>query len=196
MTNQIKQSTDQDLIVLFQQTQSQKAISELVNRYKQNIYTSILLKVRDKHTAENIFQETFIKIFQTLLKDQYKECGKFLPWAIRIANNLCIDYFRKNKKNNKVSLKDNFDWLDGFRINNENAATKIEQIETSNQIIQLLDRLPEVQREVIMLRIYADLSFREIASITDVGINTALGRMRYGLSNLKKMIEEHQLILR
>ncbi|HRP90545.1 MAG TPA: sigma-70 family RNA polymerase sigma factor [Edaphocola sp.] len=196
MVKNIKTSSDQDLILSFQKTQSQAAIGELINRYKQNIYTTILIKVKNKQIAEDIFQETFIKVVQTLLKDKYKECGKFLPWAIRIANNLCIDYFRKNKNANKVKLKDNFDWLDGFCVNQDNGASQIEKLELSNQIVQLLDKLPEAQREVIMLRIYADLSFKEIANILNVGTNTAMGRMRYGLSHLKKIIEEYDLILR
>lgn len=196
MANQFKKASDQELISVFQETSSQQAITELVTRYKKNIYTTIVLKVKDKHVAEDLFQEAFIKIVNTILAGKYTEHGKFLPWAMRIANNLCIDYFRKNKQVNKVSSKDNLEWFEYICVDYSNAETGMEQVQTSNQVLQLLDRLPEVQRDVIMLRIYADLSFKEIADLTNVGINTALGRMRYGLSNLRKIIEEHNLVLR
>ncbi len=196
MANQFKKASDQELIEAFQKNQSQLAVGELVDRYKKNIYTTIFMKVKDKHTAEDLFQETFIKIVNTILAGKYADHGKFLPWAMRIANNLCIDYFRKNKQINKVSSKDNLEWFEYLCIDYRNAETDMEQAQTSNQVLNLLDHLPEVQRDVILLRIYADLSFKEIATITNVGINTALGRMRYGLSNLRKIIEEHNLVMR
>lgn len=196
MANQFKKASDQELIKLFQGSSSQQAIAELVHRYKKNIYTTIVLKVKDKHVAEDLFQEAFIKIVNTILAGKYTEHGKFLPWAMRIANNLCIDHFRKNKQVNKVSSKDNLEWFEYICVDYSNAESGMEQSQTSQQVMHLLDRLPEVQRDVIMLRIYADLSFKEIADLTNVGINTALGRMRYGLSNLRKIIEEHNLVLR
>lgn len=196
MANQFKGASDQELVEAFQQNQSQLAVAELVNRYKRNIYTTIVLKVKDKHVAEDLFQETFIKIVNTILAGKYADHGKFLPWAMRIANNLCIDYFRKNKQINRVSSKDSMEWFEYICVDYKNAESDLEQAQTSNQVLNLLDRLPEVQRDVILLRIYADLSFKEIADITNVGINTALGRMRYGLSNLRKIIEEHNMVLR
>ena len=196
MANQFKNASDQELIEAFQKNQDQLAIAELVTRYKRNIYTTIVLKVKDKHVAEDLFQEVFIKIVNTLLAGKYADHGKFLPWAMRIASNMCIDYFRKNKQHNKVNSKENAEWFEYLCVDNNNAENDMEQKQTSQQVIRLLDKLPEVQRDVIMLRIYADLSFKEIAELTDVGINTALGRMRYGLSNLRKIIEEHNLVLR
>lgn len=196
MANNFKKASDQELISVFQETSSQQAIAELVHRYKKNIYTTIVLKVKDKHVAEDLFQEAFIKIVNTILAGKYTEHGKFLPWAMRIANNLCIDHFRKNKQVNKVSSKDNLEWFEYICVDYSNAESGMEQAQTSHQVMHLLDRLPEVQRDVIMLRIYADLSFKEIADLTNVGINTALGRMRYGLSNLRKIIEEHNMVLR
>src|SRR5690606_24611673 len=189
-------ATDQELIETFQSKKSEGAIAELVNRYKKNIFTTILMKVKDRHIAEDLFQEAFIKIVNTILAGKYTEHGKFLPWATRIANNLCIDYFRKNKQSNRVSSKDNLEWFEYICVDYRNAETDMENMQTANQVLHLLDRLPEVQRDVIMLRIYADLSFKEIADLTNVGINTALGRMRYGLSNLRKIIEENKLAVR
>jgi len=196
MARYFKTASDQELINLFREESSQQAIAELVHRYKRNIYTSIVLRVKDKHIAEDIFQETFIKIVQTILAGKYTEHGKFLPWAMRIAHNLCIDYFRKNKQNNNISSKETVEWFEYLCIDYTNAQSKMEQAQTASIIMQLLDKLPAVQREVVLLRVYADLSFKEIAEITNVGINTALGRMRYGLSNLRKLIEEHNLVLR
>ncbi|SRR5690606_18416666 len=196
MARYFKTASDQELINLFREESSQQAIAELVHRYKRNIYTSIVLRVKDKHIAEDIFQETFIKIVQTILAGKYTEHGKFLPWAMRIAHNLCIDYFRKNKQNNNISSKETVEWFEYLCIDYANAQSKMEQAQTASIIMQLLDKLPAVQREVVLLRVYADLSFKEIAEITNVGINTALGRMRYGLSNLRKLIEEHNLVLR
>lgn len=196
MTKQFKIFSDQELIQAFQETQSEPAISELISRYKKNIFTTIVLKVKDRHVAEDLFQETFIKIVNTIIAGRYADQGKFLPWAVRIANNLCIDYFRKNKSAAKVVSKDNFEWFEYLSVDYHNAEAQLEYTQMSNQVQRLLDRLPEEQRDVILLRIYADLSFKEIASLTNVGINTALGRMRYGLSNLRKIIEEHNLALR
>jgi RNA polymerase sigma factor (sigma-70 family) len=196
MANIFKMATDQELIETFQSKKSEGAIAELVNRYKKNIFTTILMKVKDRHIAEDLFQEAFIKIVNTILAGKYTEHGKFLPWATRIANNLCIDYFRKNKQSKSVSSKDNLEWFEYLCVDYKNAETDMEQMQTANQVLHLLERLPEVQRDVIMLRIYADLSFKEIADMTNVGINTALGRMRYGLSNLRKIIEEHKLAVR
>ncbi|WP_129022139.1 RNA polymerase sigma factor [Edaphocola flava] len=196
MTKQFKVFSDQELIQAFQDTQSEPAIAELISRYKKNIYTTIVLKVKDRHVAEDLFQETFIKIVNTILAGRYADQGKFLPWAVRIANNLCIDYFRKNKSASKVISKDNFEWFEYLSVDYNNAESHMEYNQMSNQVQHLLDRLPEEQRDVILLRVYADLSFKEIANLTNVGINTALGRMRYGLSNLRKIIEEHNLALR
>ncbi|RQO32014.1 RNA polymerase subunit sigma-24 [Taibaiella sp. KBW10] len=196
MTKQLRTSSDQELIVAFQENKSEVAIAELISRYKKNIFTTIVLKVKDRFIAEDLFQETFIKIVNTILAGKYADQGKFLPWAVRIANNLCIDYFRKNKSATKVISKDSFEWFEYLSVDYNNAESQMEYTQMSNQVQHLLDRLPEEQRDVILLRVYADLSFKEIAQVTNVGINTALGRMRYGLSNLRKIIEEHNLVLR
>ena len=189
-------ATDQELIERFQKDGSELAISELIKRYKRNIYTAIYVKVKDKHTAEDIFQEAFLKIVNTIAAGKYSDQGKFLPWAVRIANNLCIDYFRKSKQTNKVITQENFDWMEYLRVDYSNAQKEMENRQTADQLQKLLERLPEEQRDVIVLRVYSDLSFKEIAELTNVGINTALGRMRYGLANLRKMINEHSLVLR
>lgn len=195
MSNSLDLFSDQQLIHLFKEGNEQ-AIATILKRYKQNIFSAIYVKVRDRYVAEDLFQEAFIKIIHNLKHDKYSEQGKFLPWAIRIAQNLCIDYFRKNKQNSKVIFQEGTDFLEFLCIDNDNALKRMQQKETEDTVQSLLDKLPEDQRDVIILRIYADLSFREIAEMTNVGINTALGRMRYALMNLRRLIEENKMVLR
>ncbi|MGY5846762.1 RNA polymerase sigma factor [Salegentibacter sp. HM20] len=173
----------------------ENALSHLINRHQQRIYSFIFSKVFDKDIAEDIFQDTFIKVINTLKRGKYNEEGKFLPWVMRIAHNLVIDHFRKNKRMPRFENKDDFNIFSVLSDSELNAETQIikDQIETDVQ--ELIKELPEDQLEVLMMRIYKDMSFKEISERTGVSINTALGRMRYALINLRKIIEKHNLIL-
>ncbi len=172
------------------------ALEVLINRYKDKIYTAIYMLVKDQFTAEDIFQDTFLKIIRTIKGGRYSEQGKFLPWAMRVAHNLCMDHFRKVRQNVSVTLSDGTDITELLAGHEDNASTRIEKNQTHQAIRDLIEQLPEEQREVIILRIYADLSFKQIAKLTSVSINTALGRMRYGLINLRRMVEEKSMVLR
>ncbi len=191
----IQTYTDQELIQLFSFAESQ-VIKELVRRYQSKIYTAIYLLVKDKYIAEDLYQETFIKICTTLRNGKYTDQGKFLPWALRIAHNLSIDYFRKAKQHIKVTLQDGTDIFSLFASTEDNAEQKAIRHQTETTLQVLVDQLPLEQKEVIIMRIYGEMSFKQIAEITGVSINTALGRMRYGLLNIKKNIEAHNLNIR
>jgi len=175
---------------------SQPSIEELINRYKTKVYTYILLMVKNQQLAEDLFQETFIKVIQSLKMHKYKDNGKFVSWVIRIAHNLVIDHFRKEKQ---INTCNNEDYEADLFNSSKFSAKNIEQLIVHDQIIKdvrkLIDELPDDQKEVVMLRHYGNLSFKEIAEQTDVSINTALGRMRYALINMRKMIEEKKLSL-
>ncbi len=184
---------DNDLVREFQNG-DETALSALISRYKEKIFSTIFYLVKDKHLAEDLFQDVFIKIIDKLRSKNYNEEGKFLHWALRISHNLCVDHFRKEKRNNTTSGDNNnlFELLD---ISGDAADTKFVTGQVHEKIRVMLDLLPDEQREVIILRHFADLSFKEIAAITNTSINTALGRMRYGLINLRKMMEENQMVL-
>ncbi len=171
------------------------ALEVLINRYKDKIYTSVYMLVKDKYLAEDIFQDAFLKIIKTIKDGRYSEQGKFLPWAIRVAHNLCMDHFRKSRQQVPVTLPDGQDITYLFGAG-DMASDGIEKRQVHDSVRQLVEGLPEEQREVIVLRIYADLSFKEISELTGVSINTALGRMRYALINLRKLVEDRQLVLR
>jgi len=159
------------------------------------MYTSIQFLVKDKYLAEDIFQDVLIKIIDTIRGGRYTEEGKFLPWAMRIAHNLCVDYFRKVKRTPTIVTGDNKDVFDVIVVVNENAEQKIIKKQGYDRMHQMLSALPEEQREVIVLRHFVDMSFKDIAAVTNCSINTALGRMRYGLINLRKMMLEKQVSL-
>lgn len=173
----------------------ENSLSILINRHQQRIYSFIYSKVFDKDVAEDVFQDTFIKVINTLKKGNYNEEGKFLPWVMRIAHNLVIDHFRKNNRMPKFDNSGDFDIFSLLTDNSLNAEKQIikDQIETDVQA--LIEELPDDQKEVLLMRIYKDMSFKEIAEQTNVSINTALGRMRYALINLRKVIEKHNLVL-
>ena len=177
--------SDQDLIMLYLGG-SERAFEELLLRHKQKIYGSIYLFVKDSTLAEDIFQEVFIKIIDTLRKGKYNHEGKFLQWALRISYNMCVDYFRRNKRKPKTTTTDSFDIFDVLPLSDLNAEQAMVRDQTHDKIKDLLDLLPEEQREVVILRHYADMSFKEISKLTRVSINTALGRMRYALINIRK----------
>ena len=172
-----------------------RAIELLINRHKNKIFTSILMMVKDRYLAEDIFQDTFIKVIDTLKSGKYKEEGKFLPWVARIAHNLCIDHFRKVKRTPTVTNNDGFDIFDVLTFDERNAEDKIIHKQTNEKVRNLINQLPDEQKEVVILRHYAELSFKEIADMTDVSINTALGRMRYALINMRKMVSEKKISL-
>lgn len=186
--------SDQALIDLYVDGDD-KSFEVLVHRHKSKIYTSIILFVKDEELAEDIFQEVFIKIIDTIRKGKYYHDGKFLQWALRIAYNLCVDHFRRSKRRGNVSLSDDFDIFDVLQSPDANMEQTMVKEQTHDKIRMIIDQLPPEQREVVILRHYADMSFKEIASLTRVSINTALGRMRYALINMRKMIEEKELIL-
>ncbi len=190
----IKALGDKELIILYLEG-NQKAFEVLLTRHKNKIYTSIYLFVKDHDLAEDIFQEVFIKIIDTLRKGKYNHEGKFLQWAMRISYNLCVDYFRRSKRRTKVSPSETFDIFDVLEVKDDNMETSMIKNQTYGKVRELVDLLPPEQREVVILRHYADMSFKEIAALTRVSINTALGRMRYALINIRKLVEEHHIKL-
>lgn len=186
--------TDNDLINLFV-AGNVNALEVLVLRHKDKLYTSILFLVKDKYLAEDIFQDVFIRIIDTMRGGRYTEEGKFLPWAMRIAHNLCVDHFRKVKRTPTIKTGENQDIFEVLNFTEDSAEDKMMKKQSHSRVRDMLDQLPEDQREVIILRHYADMSFKEIASVTNCSINTALGRMRYGLINLRKMMVQKQIAL-
>ncbi|MCO6485104.1 MAG: sigma-70 family RNA polymerase sigma factor [Saprospiraceae bacterium] len=191
---QVSLLNDQELIALYLKGE-EKAFEILLERHKNKIYTSIYLFTKDRTLADDIFQEVFIRIIDTLRKGKYNHEGKFLQWAMRISYNLCVDYFRRGKRRPVVSPTEDFDIFDVLQQPDLNAEESIMRSQTHDRIRTLVNLLPEEQREVVILRHYADMSFKEIAQLTRVSINTALGRMRYALINIRKMVEEKQLVL-
>jgi RNA polymerase sigma factor (sigma-70 family) len=188
------QLSDQELINLYLGGDS-TAFSTLVLRYKSKLYTSIYLLLKDKYMAEDMFQDVFIRVIDKLKKGLYKEEGKFLPWVMRIAHNMCLDHFRKVKRLPAMKMSDDSDFFEQLDILTPGSDSRMMAAETSTQVREILDNLPDEQREIIILRHYADLTFKEIAALKHISINTALGRMRYGLINLRKTIVEKQVEL-
>lgn len=191
---QVTQLSDQQLILLYLEG-NEKSFEILLSRHKSRIYTAIYLFVKDQSLAEDIFQEVFIKIINTLRQGRYNHEGKFLQWALRIAHNLCVDYFRRDKRRPHVSPTDEFDVFNVISLSDESAEQTIMRSQSHERVRHLVDQLPAEQREVVILRHYADMSFKEIAQLTRVSINTALGRMRYALINIRRMVEEKEMIL-
>ncbi|MCR8667608.1 sigma-70 family RNA polymerase sigma factor [Aestuariibaculum sp. M13] len=173
----------------------ESALEILINRHKQKIYSFIFSKVYDRDVAEDIFQDTFIKVIRTLKRGAYNEEGKFLPWVMRISHNLVIDYFRKNNRMPKFDNTEEFNIFSVLSDNSLNAESSIIKYQVENDVRRLVEELPDDQKQVLLMRIYDDLSFKEISDKTGVSINTALGRMRYALINLRKIIDKHNIIL-
>lgn len=190
----LKSKSDQELIQMYVCGQ-ESGLEALLNRYKSKIYTSIYMKVKDEYLAEDIFQETFIKIINTLKSGKYNEEGKFLPWAIRIAHNMIVDFFRKAKRAPNIVNADGFDIFEVLEFSDESAESKMLKQQVDVDLKKMIQKLPDDQKEVLIMRHFCDMSFKDIAEITEVSINTALGRMRYALSNLRKMIEGTDLTL-
>jgi RNA polymerase sigma factor (sigma-70 family) len=188
------EQSDKQLVAAFLRG-DESSLQELIVRHQRKIFTSILILVKDKEQAEDIFQETFIKVINTLRSGNYQEEGKFLPWVIRIAHNLVIDHFRKQKRMQLVRDTEEYSVMDTLRLTDDNVEDKLILNQIHKEVRQLIELLPFDQREVVIMRHYGDMSFKEIADCTNVSINTSLGRMRYALINLRKLIGEKQLVL-
>ena len=187
--------SDRDLVRLYQKGQ-EEAITELIRRYKQKIFTSIFFLVRKRELAEDLFQETFIKIIISLRENRYNEEGKFLPWAIRIAHNLVIDHFRKDRHMPMQRDTEEYSVFDFMPQRSRNAVEEMIHEEKINKVRQLIEQLPFEQREVVIMRHYGELSFKEISKILNININTALGRMHYAILKMREIIKEEKVSLR
>lgn len=187
-------STDAVLVTSYLQG-DESALSTLITRHKQRIYSFIYSKVFDRDIAEDVFQDTFIKVINSLKRGKYNEEGKFLPWVMRISHNLVIDHFRKNNRMPKFENNTDFNIFSVLSDNALNAENTIIKGQIASDVRRLVDELPEDQKQVLMMRIYKDMSFKEISQQTGVSINTALGRMRYALINLRKVIDKHNIVL-
>ncbi|MCA1762247.1 MAG: RNA polymerase sigma factor [Cryomorphaceae bacterium] len=186
--------SDQELVSLYLNS-NESAFEELLTRHKDRIYTQIIMLVKDDAIADDIFQETFVKVIRTLKAGRYNEEGKFLPWVLRIAHNLSIDHFRKAKKMPKVRSDENYDVFATIPRSERNIEDDWIRDIIHEDVRKLIDELPEEQREVVMMRHYGGLSFKEISEQCNVSINTSLGRMRYALINIRKLIEKHNISL-
>jgi len=171
------------------------ALKQLISRHQKKVFSYILMSVKNRELAEDIFQDTFIKVINTLKSDNYKEEGKFLQWVMRIANNLKIDYYRKVQRMPVFESNSDFNIFDVLNGTDPSVEQKIITEQIYSDVKNLVQYLPEEQREVLEMRIYDDVSFKDIAEITGVSINTALGRMRYALINLRKLIKEKNVII-
>ncbi|MFT6845652.1 MAG: RNA polymerase sigma factor (sigma-70 family) [Flavobacteriales bacterium] len=169
---------------------NESAFEKLLNRHKDRVYSHILMIIKDRDMANDVFQDTFIKTINTLKAGKYNEEGKFLPWVLRIAHNLVIDHFRRNKKMNLVRGDEDYDVFATIKQDDPSVEDEIIKDQILHDVRGLLQYLPEEQREVVQMRHYAGMSFKDIAEQSDVSINTALGRMRYALINLRKLIED------
>ncbi|NJM78720.1 MAG: sigma-70 family RNA polymerase sigma factor [Flavobacterium sp.] len=173
----------------------ESSLCVLIERHQSKIYGFIYTKVQDRDICDDIFQDTFIKVIKTLKSKSYNEEGKFLPWVMRISHNLVIDHFRKSKKMPMQRDTDEYSIFSFLSDSSPNIENQIITEQVESDLTRLIDELPDDQREVLVMRIYQDLSFKEIADSTGVSINTALGRMRYALMNLRKVIEKNQVVL-
>ncbi|MCH2488920.1 MAG: sigma-70 family RNA polymerase sigma factor [Flavobacteriales bacterium] len=192
----MKQSTTTDAVLVSAYIKGdESALCDLIKRHKQRIYSFIYSKVFDRDVTEDIFQDTFIKVIKTLKKGGYNEEGKFLPWVMRIAHNLVIDHFRKNNRMPKFENNNDFNIFSVLSDNSLNIEKRMIKGQVENDVRRLIEELPEDQKQVLVMRMYKDMSFKEISEQTGVSINTALGRMRYALINLRKVIEKHNIVL-
>uniref|UniRef100_UPI004048C5E9 RNA polymerase sigma factor n=1 Tax=Polaribacter sp. TaxID=1920175 RepID=UPI004048C5E9 len=171
------------------------ALEILIKRHQQRLFSFIYSKVKDRDVTEDIFQDTFIKVIRTLKRGRYNEEGKFLPWIMRIAHNLIIDYFRKSNRMPSFKNTDEFDIFSVLSDGVFNAENRLINEQIHTDVRALVEELPDEQKQVLLMRIYNDMSFNEISENTGVSINTALGRMRYALINLRKLIEKNKIIL-
>jgi RNA polymerase sigma-70 factor (ECF subfamily) len=172
------------------------AFNDLLNRHRKKVYTYICMLVKQKDVADDVFQETFIKVIRSLKEGRYEDNGKFIPWVLRIAHNQVIDYFRGQKQNNTVSA-DCMDWTDiqSGDLSDMNAEDRAVQLQIHKDVRALLDHLPVEQREIVIMRHYMDMSFKEISEQLNININTALGRMRYAFINMRKIVDQNKISL-
>lgn len=188
----LSQFTDRQLVEAYASGKDE-AFHELLKRYKGKVFSKIMMYVKDRALAEDIFQDTFVRAIQALKEGNYNEEGKFSAWILRIAHNLCIDYFRGKKKMPLTRGNDDYDPFDYI----DNGLKNCEEANINKQVLndtkRLLSFLPMEQKEIVMMRLYYDMSFKEISESLDISINTALGRMRYALINLRKLIEKHEM---
>ncbi len=192
----MKKSTNTDAVLVSAYMKGdESALSELITRHKQRIFSFIYSKVFDRDVSEDIFQDTFIKVIRTLKRGAYNEEGKFLPWVMRIAHNLVIDHFRKSNRMPKFENSGDFNIFSVLSDSSLNAEKRMIKGQVEDDVRRLIEELPDDQKEVLVMRMYKDMSFKEISEQTGVSINTALGRMRYALINLRKVIEKHNIIL-
>lgn len=186
--------SDQELVHSYY-SGDEASLSVLINRHRSRVFSYLLMVVKDKYLAEDLFQDTFIKVINTIKSGSYKEEGKFIQWVMRIAHNLTIDHFRKSKRFPTVEAAENQDIFETLNMMDPSVEDRMVTDQIHRDVRKLIEYLPSEQREVLMMRHYGDMSFKEIADQTDVSINTALGRMRYALINLRKLVSQHQVIL-
>ena len=186
--------SDQDLVKLYLNG-SEIAFETLIRKHKDKVFAFILSKIKNYNLAHDVFQDTFIKVINSLKRGKYNEEGKFVPWVMRIAHNLVIDHFRRQKKTRSIAPTDDFDIFDVISNEEKNAEENMITDQITSDVRKLIEELPEDQKEVLKMRYYRDMSFKEIAEITDVSINTALGRMRYAVINLRKLVEKYNIQL-
>lgn len=186
--------TDQQLVEAYVNG-SESSLAILISRHQRKIFSSILFLVKDKEVAEDIFQDTFIKVINTLKKGSYNEEGKFLPWVLRIGHNMVIDHFRRQQRMPMVHDKEDYSIIEGLQLMDDNVQDKMLREQIYKEVRQLVEELPFEQKEVIVMRHFAEMSFKEISEATGVSINTSLGRMRYALINLRRIIKKKKLVL-
>ncbi len=195
MENKITPETPDSLLIEYYLKGNEIALEYIINKHQQKIFNFIYSKVHDRDVSEDIFQETFIKVIKTLKNGVYNEEGKFLPWVMRISHNLVIDFFRKNNRIKTIKSKEDIDIFQFISDGSPNAESVLINDQIIKDIQKLIQELPEDQKEVLIMRLYKDMSFKEIAENTKVSINTALGRMRYAVINLRKLIKENNIFL-
>ena len=187
--------SDYELIMRFVKGE-QSCFEHLIHRHKNKVFAYISLYIRDQALAEDLFQDTFLKVIQSVKTGKYYDNGKFISWVMRIAHNLIIDHFRRVKQMNTISNDDyESDLFNSKKLSEDNVEDNLVKNQIHKDIRMLISKLPDDQREVVILRHYSDMSFKEIANITGVSINTALGRMRYALINIRKMMDEKKISL-
>ena len=190
------ETTDEKQLISSYLKGNHSSLQILIKRHQNRLYSYIFLLVKDKQLADDVFQDTYVKVINTLKQGNYRDEGKFIQWVMRIAHNLVIDHFRKSKKVSFVESQNNeYDVFDMIRFTDPSIEEQLVTKQIHSDVSKLVHYLPEEQKQVILLRCYSGLSFKDIAEQTEVSINTALGRMRYALINLRKLIEERKIVL-
>ncbi len=184
---------DQELVNLYI-AGNEACLKQLISRHQKRVFSYIMMVVRDRHLAEDVFQDTFIKVIHTLKKGSYNDEGKFLPWVLRIAHNLVIDHFRRQKRMPMIDGGEEFDIFSVLVLRQGNVEDTLVRGQVRSDLRKMIEKLPHEQREVLIMRNHMDMSFKEIADFTGVSINTALGRMRYAIINLRKMIDKKEMV--